>query len=95
MLTQLWSARQPLLVLQLGASFSGATGIAVSLITWEEMIDRPLHDTALADVRRIGGGTSFVDRVTLAFAARHGISRAFAYDADLAVAGLGAVGMGG
>ncbi len=29
-----------------------------------------------------------VDRVTLAFAARHGISRAFAFDADLAVAGL-------
>jgi predicted nucleic acid-binding protein len=32
-----------------------------------------------------------VDRVTLAFAARHGIERAFAYDADLAVAGLAPV----
>ena len=42
MRTQLWSVRQPLLVLQLGAIFSSATGIAVSLITWEEMIDRPL-----------------------------------------------------
>jgi len=53
-----------------------------------DMVDRPLHDTSLADLRRIGGGTSLVDRVTLAFAARHGIARAFAYDADLAVAGL-------
>jgi len=32
-----------------------------------------------------------VDRVTLAFAVRHGIERAFAYDADLAVAGLAPV----
>lgn len=53
-----------------------------------EMVDRPLHEGSLADLRRIGGGTSLVDRVTLAFAARHGIARAFAYDADLAVAGL-------
>jgi len=56
-----------------------------------EMVDRPLHETSLADLRRIGGGTSLVDRVTLAFAARHGIARAFAYDADLAREGLAAV----
>ena len=53
-----------------------------------EMVDRPLHDAAMADLRRIGGGTSLVDRVTLIFAARHGISRAFAFDADLSSAGL-------
>jgi uncharacterized protein len=53
-----------------------------------EMVDRPLHEGSLAELRRIGGGTSLVDRVTLAFAARHGIQRAFAYDADLADAGL-------
>jgi predicted nucleic acid-binding protein len=53
-----------------------------------EMVDRALHEASLADVRRIGGGTSLVDRVPLAFAARHGIVRGFAYDADLAVAGL-------
>ena len=59
-----------------------------------EMVDRPLHETSLADLRRIGGGTSLVDRVTLAFAARHGIGRAFAYDADLAVEGLAPVTTG-
>jgi predicted nucleic acid-binding protein len=59
-----------------------------------EMVDRPLHEGSLADLRRIGGGTSLVDRVTLAFAARHGIQRAFAYDADLAVAGLAPVTTG-
>ena len=53
-----------------------------------EMVDRPLHDGALGDLRRVGGGTSLVDRVTIAFAARHGIQRAFAYDADLVVEGL-------
>jgi len=53
-----------------------------------EMVDRPLHEAALLDLRRIGGGTSLVDRVTLNFAARHGISRAFAFDADLSGAGL-------
>ncbi len=53
-----------------------------------EMVDRPLHEGSLADHRRIGGGTSLVDRVTLAFAARHRIERAFAFDADLASAGL-------
>jgi predicted nucleic acid-binding protein len=51
-----------------------------------EMVDRPLHEASLADYRRVGGGTSLVDRVTLAFAARHGIGLAF--DADLAAAGL-------
>ena len=59
-----------------------------------EMVDRPLHDASLADLRRIGGGTSFVDRVTLAFAARRGIAQAFAFDADLAIAGLAAVTAG-
>jgi predicted nucleic acid-binding protein len=59
-----------------------------------EMVDRPLHEASLADLRRIGGGTSFVDRVTLAYAARHGISRAFAYDVDLAAAGLAPVTTG-
>ncbi len=56
-----------------------------------EMVGRPLHEASLADLRRIGGGTSLVDRVTLAFAARHGIERAFAYDADLAAEGLAPV----
>ncbi len=56
-----------------------------------EMVDRPLHEAALADLRRIGGGTSLVDRVTLAFAARHGIGRALAFDADLAAEGLAPV----
>jgi len=59
-----------------------------------EMVDRSLHDGSLADLRRIGGGTSLVDRVTLAFAARHGIERAFAYDADLAGEGLAPVTTG-
>ncbi len=53
-----------------------------------EMVDRPLHDAAVAVLRGIGGATSLVDRVTLAFAARHGITRAFAFDADLSGAGL-------
>ena len=56
-----------------------------------EMVDRPLHEGSLADLRRIGGGTSLVDRVTLAFAARHAIGRAFAYDADLVSQGLSPV----
>ncbi len=59
-----------------------------------EMVDRPLHDGSLADLRRIGGGTSLVDRVTLAFAARHGIERAFAFDADVTGAGLAPVTKG-
>jgi predicted nucleic acid-binding protein len=53
-----------------------------------EMVDRPLHDTAVTLLREIGGGTSLVDRVTIAFAVRHGITRAFAFDADLSGAGL-------
>jgi predicted nucleic acid-binding protein len=53
-----------------------------------EMVDRPLHDASLTDLRANGGGASLVDRVTLAFAARHGIVRAFAFDADLSNAGL-------
>ena len=56
-----------------------------------EMVDRPLHEGSLADHRRIGGGTSLVDRVTVAFAERHGIGRAFAYDADLVASGLASV----
>ena len=59
-----------------------------------EMVDRPLHEASLTDLRRIGGGTSLVDRVTLGFAARHGIVRAFAYDADLVAAGLAPVSSG-
>jgi uncharacterized protein len=53
-----------------------------------EMVDRLLHDLSMGEHRRLGGGTSLVDRVTLAFAARHGIGRAFAFDADLVAAGL-------
>ena len=53
-----------------------------------EMVDRPLHEGSMAEHRRLGGGTSLVDRVTLAFATRHGIVRAFAFDADLVSAGL-------
>jgi predicted nucleic acid-binding protein len=56
-----------------------------------EMVDRLLHDGSLADYRRLGGSPSLVDRVTVAFAARHSIERAFAYDADLVGAGLAAV----
>ena len=56
-----------------------------------EMVDRSLHEASLADLRRIGGGTSFVDRATLNFALRHGITRAFAYDGDLVIAGLAPV----
>jgi len=59
-----------------------------------EMVDRPLHEVSMVDFRGIGGGTSLVDRVTLAFAARHGIQRAFAFDADLAGAGLAPVAAG-
>jgi len=56
-----------------------------------EMVDRPLHEASLVELRGVGGGTSLVDRVTLAFAARHGIGRAFAFDADLVAEGLAAV----
>ena len=56
-----------------------------------EMVDRSLHEAALIEHRLAGGGTSLVDRVTIAFAARNGIGRAFAYDADLVSAGLARV----
>ena len=59
-----------------------------------EMVDRPLHEGSLGDLSRIGGGTSLADRVTISFAARHGIARAFAYDADLSAAGLAPVTTG-
>jgi uncharacterized protein len=57
-----------------------------------EMVDRPLFEASVADLRRSNGGTSLVDRVTILFAARHGIGRAFAYDRDLVRAGLAAAG---
>lgn len=53
-----------------------------------EMVDRALHDEALAAYRRQHGGTSFVDHVTIAFARREGIAEAFAFDRDLEAAGL-------
>lgn len=53
-----------------------------------EMIDRGLHDEALAEYRSVRGGTSFVDRVTIAFARRHRIREAFAFDRNLVAAGL-------
>ena len=56
-----------------------------------EMVDRRLHDESLADLRRIGGGTSLVDRVTIGFARQLDIQRAFAFDADLTAAGLAPV----
>lgn len=53
-----------------------------------EMVERPIHDEALAAHRTTGGGTSFVDRVTIAFGKHHGITTCFAFDADLRTAGL-------
>lgn len=53
-----------------------------------EMIERRVHDAALGEYRSIGGGTSFVDRVTIAFARASAITRCFAYDPDLEAAGL-------
>ncbi len=73
---------------RLGAAAVGALVDDLLPALRVEMVDRPLHEASLADPRRIGGGTSLVDRVTLAFAARHGIDRALAFDADLAAAGL-------
>ena len=52
------------------------------------MVERHIHEIALSEYRSLAGGTSFVDRVTIAFAREKGISRCFAYDADLAAAGL-------
>ena len=53
-----------------------------------EMVDRVLHDAALRIYVVERGGTSFVDRVSIEFARRKGITRAFAFDPDLAAAGL-------
>ena len=53
-----------------------------------EMVDQEVHDAALAAYRSIGGGTSFVDRVTIAFAQKHGTARGLAFDADLEAAGI-------
>ena len=52
------------------------------------MVDRPLHEASPGNHRRLGGGTSLVDRVTLVFAPHHGIRRTFAFDTDLGAAGL-------
>jgi len=52
------------------------------------MVDAELHDEGLAAYRADRGGTSFVDRVTIAFARRHGIREAFAFDPNLVAAGL-------
>jgi uncharacterized protein len=73
---------------RLGAAAVGALVDELLPAIRVEMVDRPLHEASLADLRRIGGGTSLVDWVTLAFAARHGIVRALAFDADLETAGL-------
>lgn len=60
------------------------------------MVDRALYDQALVTYLGEGGGTGFVDRVSIEFARREGIRRAFAFDADLAAAGLsGPVSEGG
>ena len=53
-----------------------------------EMVTHDVHHAALRTYRSVGGGTSFVDRVTIAFAQAHGIGRALAFDADLEAAGL-------
>ena len=53
-----------------------------------EMVDRDVHDAALREYRGMGGGTSFVDGVTIAYAARNAIDTAFAFDRDLETAGL-------
>ena len=53
-----------------------------------EMVTVDVHDAALQAYRSVRGGTSFVDRVTIAFARAHGIERTLAFDADLRAAGL-------
>lgn len=53
-----------------------------------EMVDRTVHDEALADYRAMAGGTSFVDRVTITFGKRHGITTYVGFEADLEAAGL-------
>ena len=57
-----------------------------------EMVEQPVHAAALADYRAMGGGTSFVDRVTIAFGRQHGIASCFAFDPDLQAAGLAPLG---
>lgn len=57
-----------------------------------EMVERSVHEMALADYRATGGGTSFVDRVTIAFGRQYGIRTCFAFDADLKAAGLAPLG---
>lgn len=52
------------------------------------MVERAVHDAALAEYRSLGGATSFVDRVTIAFARHEGVDRVFGFDADLEAAGL-------
>jgi predicted nucleic acid-binding protein len=53
-----------------------------------EIVDQGLHDAAIATYLVEQGGTSFVDRVSIEFARRRGIDRAFAFDRDLTRAGL-------
>lgn len=53
-----------------------------------EMVERDLHDRALAAYLAERGGTSFVDHVTIEFARRQVIEYAFGFDADLVRAGL-------
>ena len=57
-----------------------------------EMVERSVHEAALAEYRAVTGGTSFVDRVTIAFGRAHGIGTCFAFDADLKAAGLAPLG---
>jgi hypothetical protein len=57
-----------------------------------EMVEQSVHEVALAEYRAVAGGTSFVDRVTIAFGKRHGIGVCFAFDADLKAAGLAPLG---
>lgn len=73
---------------RLGADAMEALASALLPALRVEMVDRELHDAALAALLRSGGGTSLVDRTTIAFAEREGIRRAFAFDADLVAAGL-------
>jgi predicted nucleic acid-binding protein len=53
-----------------------------------EMVELSVHEAAVAAYVTERGGTSFVDRVSIEFARRHGIRRAFAFDRDLTRAGL-------
>ncbi len=53
-----------------------------------EVVDRGVHEAALSDYRTLRGGTSFVDRVTIAFAKHHDVTTCIGFDADLVAAGL-------